>query len=181
MSWSASISGPRRRRCSSRSSTTWRMLVQERGLARESVSIPSKCPVVIAVLHVVDRRAGDPRSCSRLRSRRRQWNCAAAIDICRAAQIGTAAVSPSSRIDDADIPSIANLSVRAALSPVWRAAICAALVAFDTVAPVRAAGPPNLDAAADGVVGVAAGTGACGTATDAVRLGQAVRRAGTAL
>ena len=99
------------------------MLVQERGIRRERDSIPGEGPVVVGINRIVYGRAGNPGSFSRLRSRRRQCDGAAAVDIRRAAQIGTAAVSPRPFIDDTDVPRIADLPVRAAFPPVWRAAV----------------------------------------------------------
>ncbi len=111
----------------------------------------------------------------------RQSDCVSACDIRRAGQIGAAAVSPIAQIDDADIPNIAHLPVGAALTPVWHAARVAARLACGAVSSVRATTAAGLDAAADGVAFVAAGAGARGAATDTVRLGFAVDRAGTAL
>lgn len=111
----------------------------------------------------------------------RQSDRAPAFHIRCTAQISAAAVPPIAQINNADIPHIAHLPVRAALSPVWHAAGVAARVSCLAVSPVRATAPAGLDAAADGVALEAAGADARGAAADAVRLGFAVGRAGTAL
>jgi hypothetical protein len=158
------------------------------GVLRQRDNIPGDGPVIIDINLILGRRSNDwwGRSCMRsrrrLRSRMRQRDRIPARDIRRATQISAASVSPSQPIDNTDISRITDLPVRAALSSEWRAATqCTARVAFLTVASVRAAGSSGLDAAADGVAGVAAGAGACGAAADAVCIGLAVDRAGTAL
>jgi hypothetical protein len=169
---------------------TWGLLVSDRRLARGRVNLPSESPVVIDINRIDG--LGDFRSfsrnhrsrmrrSSRSRSRMRQRDRVPACDIRRAGQIGAAAVSPIAQIDDADIPNIAHLPVRAALAPLWHAAGVAARFACGAVASVRATTPAGLDAAADGVAFVAGGAGARGAATDTVRLGFAVVGAGTAL
>lgn len=162
------------------------MSARERGITQEKDPIPSDCPVVVNIYLVIDssrdfRSLGRRRGFSRHWGRRSQRDRDAVVDIRRAAKISAAAVLPSPSTDNADIPSIADLPVRAALSPHWRAAVCAALVACKTVAPVRATGSPPLNAAAEGVAGVSAGTGTGGATTNAVGIGPAVNTARTAL
>lgn len=168
---------------------TWGPLVPDQRLARERVNIPSEGPVVVDIARIdglgysgsFSRNRNRTRRSSRNRSRMRQRNRVSTFNIRCAGKIGTASISPIAQIDDADIPNIAHLPVRAALSPVGHAAGVAARLACGAVSPVRATTAAGLDAAADGVAFVAGGAGARGAATDTVRLGFAIVGAGTAL